>query len=138
MAELEEEALRWKVHLKGFGTNPLKLPQGVRWRGLHLHFPPCFRHSSRARQRWVVSIRSSASIFLHKRFDVAAPRHRLAIASLCMQFKGDGMDTEGQRSSIPPLSLSRRAHASRLWRKSCCFSPSYFSCHFDSITQDLC
>lgn len=41
MAELEEEeALGWKVHLKGFENNPLKLPQGVRWRGLHLLSPP--------------------------------------------------------------------------------------------------
>lgn len=30
MAELEEEALGWK---EGFGTNPPKLPQGVRRRG---------------------------------------------------------------------------------------------------------
>lgn len=49
MAETEEEALRWKVHLKGFGNNPLKLPQGIRWNGLHLDSPlrPC--HSLCAR-----------------------------------------------------------------------------------------
>lgn len=41
MAETEEEALRWKVHLKGFGNNPLKLPQGIRWNGLHLDSPLC-------------------------------------------------------------------------------------------------
>ena len=41
MAETEEEALRWKVHLKGFGNNPLKLPQGIRWNGLHLASPLC-------------------------------------------------------------------------------------------------
>lgn len=129
MAELEEEALGWK---EGFGTNPLKLPQGVRRRGLRLRLrlPPRFRH------RWVVSIPSSASTFLRQRGD--ARRRRPPTASPFLRFEGDGADTEGQRSSIPPLSLSGRADASSLRRQSCCFSPSYFSCHFDSITRDLC
>lgn len=41
MVEMEEEALRWKVHLKGFGNNPLKLPQGIGLNGLHLDSPLC-------------------------------------------------------------------------------------------------
>lgn len=44
MVEMEEEALRWKVHLKGFGNNPLKLPQGIGLNGLHLDSPLCSCH----------------------------------------------------------------------------------------------
>lgn len=71
MAELEEEAPRGE---EGFGTNPLKLPQGVPRRGLRLRLPPRFRQRPRPCQRWVVSIRSSASTFFRECFD--APRRR--------------------------------------------------------------
>lgn len=119
MAELEEEALRGE---EGFGTNPLKLPQGVRRRGLRLRLrlrlplPPRFRHRSRPCQRWVVSIPSSGSAFLRKCFDAAAPRQRLPTASLFMRFEGEGADTEGQRSSIPPL-IEPPGRRQQTWEK---------------------
>lgn len=136
MAELEEEALIWKVHLKGFGTNPLKLPQGVRWRGLR----PRFRRSSRAGMSEVGSFHLKFWFYFPAQMfrcggSGPAPGDRVPLYAVWRGRHGHGGAKIIDSAS---LSLSRRADASRLRRKSCCFSPSYFSCHFDSIMQDLC
>ena len=155
MAETEEEALRWKVHLKGFGNNPLKLPQGIRWNGLHLASPLC--HSLGAhllkgghKKRCVavgcfLVILSPEFVFfgLVSYFsspdDAPPPPSLWGLLSEFAPF-GGGRRWHGRSKDhwfcISLISCS--SHARRLSRDSCCFSPLYFSCHFDFIMQDLC
>lgn len=155
MAETEEEALRWKVHLKGFGNNPLKLPQGIRWNGLHLDSPLC--HSLGAhllrggRKKRCVAVGCFLVILCSEfcfwycelfQFSRWCSLSSPSLRGLLSEFAPFGRRRRWHGRSkdhwfcISLISCS--SHARILLRNSCCFSPLYFSCHFDFIMQDLC
>lgn len=150
MAEMEKEALRWKVHLKGFGNNPLKLPQGIRWKWLHLGSPPCFFHclrthffKSRYKKRcylFQLDFQLRSIIVKYISTSDASPSYCCLVIALWFHARWRRRYWHRDAKIIDFAFLSFRclANAGRLSSKSCCFSPSYFSCHFDFIMQDLC
>lgn len=160
MAETEEEALRWKVHLKGFGNNPLKLPQGIGWNGLHLDSPLCSCHSLCAylfKGRGVLLLVVSFLFFKKQKYEdfpiYYGVLRRSKRSERCFPTVGRGSpicSLISHRWKEMPVTRRSKDHwfrislvscladARGLLRNSCCFSPSHFSCHFDFIMQDLC
>lgn len=155
MAETEEEALRWKVHLKGFGNNPLKLPQGIWWNGLHLYSPLCSCHSLGVHLLKVVGLKKKIFFFFFfggMRFVIlSADRSYFGCPedAVLLTLLGDYSLNSCHYKKMPVTRRSKDhwfcislikclADARRLSPNPCCFSPFYLGCHFDFIMQDLC